>query len=616
VDRSFSLSTNDKEKLSLSSLEAITDALLEIMEACAASLTDCNWLQTWTALAKRFAFSYNPALQPRGLIVFGCIAKSITDSDIKQLLRILVKALESFTDITLIDAIIMCLTRLQPLLRPESPIHKALFWVAVSILQLDEISLYASGLALLEQNLHTLDCQNTFDTQSLDSIMLATRDPLEWHLKPLDHSVGLSFRANFHFALVGHLIKGYRHPSQATVTRTTRLLSMLLSIIAKPHGRDKFEVTPHNVAYLAALVSVSEEVKLRCHVRHQLGDTGHAADSPLVDNFTVDNHLKMLSITPSGGSSPVQPGPANSGACGGANDLPRNMKQKSLEVMDPNSITAGQKLVRSPQGSGGSLRLKDGMKERSNSVPTRPASQQSQATTATMRSEAGDLDSAFGSSDGSGGQQHLEAGAGHPPERASVSNDNNILLDPEVLTDHVTQVLVLTVMATLVKYTTDENEVRILYEYLAEASVVFPKVFPVIHSLLDAKITNVLSLCHDKTILAAVQSIIENMVSCEDTSQQQLHFLQSCGFGGLWRFAGPFTKSNCNAENVELFVNCLEALVETCLPQDETDHELNQYPSMLSVSSIAVSSNIKLSSSLTSISLASPTERAANNPFN
>ena len=82
-------------------------------------------------------------------------------------------------------------------------------------------------------------------------------------------------------------------------------------------------------------------------------------------------------------------------------------------------------------------------------------------------------------------------------------------------------------MATLVKYTTHESEVRVLYEYLAEASVVFPKVFPVIHSLLDAKITNVLALCHDKTILAAVQSIIENMIACEDEkSQQQLHFLQ------------------------------------------------------------------------------------------
>lgn len=34
--------------------------------------------------------------------------------------------------------------------------------------------------------------------------------------------------------------------------------------------------------------------------------------------------------------------------------------------------------------------------------------------------------------------------------------------------------------ATLVKYTTDEFDQRILYAYLAEASVVFPKVFPVV----------------------------------------------------------------------------------------------------------------------------------------
>ena len=76
-------------------------------------------------------YRYNPALQPRGLVVFGCIAKSITDHEIKQLLRILFKALETFSDINLIEAIVMCLTRLQPLLRPESPIHKALFWVSI-----------------------------------------------------------------------------------------------------------------------------------------------------------------------------------------------------------------------------------------------------------------------------------------------------------------------------------------------------------------------------------------------------------------------------------------------------------------------------------------------------
>lgn len=37
--------------------------------------------------------------------------------------------------------------------------------------------------------------------------MMTTRDPLEWHFKQLDHAVGLSFKSNFHFALVGHLIK-------------------------------------------------------------------------------------------------------------------------------------------------------------------------------------------------------------------------------------------------------------------------------------------------------------------------------------------------------------------------------------------------------------------------
>ena len=54
-------------------------------------MNECDWLQQWTDLAKRFAFQYNPALQPRAIIVYGCISKSVTDSEIKQLLRILVK---------------------------------------------------------------------------------------------------------------------------------------------------------------------------------------------------------------------------------------------------------------------------------------------------------------------------------------------------------------------------------------------------------------------------------------------------------------------------------------------------------------------------------------------
>lgn len=62
------------------------------------------------------------------------------------------------------------------------------------------------------------------------------------------------------------------------------------------------------------------------------------------------------------------------------------------------------------------------------------------------------------------------------------------------------------------------------------------------------KINNVLSSCHDEEILSAVRNIIQNMIACEDTGQQQLHYLQSCGFGGLWRFAGPFNKVSCEIQ--------------------------------------------------------------------
>ncbi|CAB3359077.1 Hypothetical predicted protein [Cloeon dipterum] len=518
-ERSFSGSKADRERLSLTSLEVIVDALLEIMEACMRDIPECDWLQTWTVLSKNFAYCYNPALQPRALIVFGCISKGASDIDVKQLLRILVKALESFNDMVLLEALIMCLTRLQPLLRQDSPIHRALFWVAVSVLQLDEQSLYASGLALLEQNLHTLDSQGIFETKSLESIMMATREPLEWHFKQLDHAVGLSFRSYFHFALVGHLLKGFRHPSPTTVSRTTRVLTMLLAIVAKPAKRDKFEVTPESVAYLAALVSVSDEVRSRCHVRHSVARVMQAEQAG--NGGGLADLAQIL---------PQQP------------QSLQTRRQKSWELLDQSAL--------------GSV------------VAARPPPQQ-QARSA----------------------------------RVSVSNENNVLLDPEVLDDFPTQALVLTVLATLTKYSTEDAETRILYEYLAEASIVFPKVFGVIHSLLDANIQKVLTLCHDQEILGAVQAIIQNMIACEDASQQQLHYLQSCGFGGLWRFAGPFKCASC-AEHAQLFVNCLEAMVETCLHVEEDGSEITQYPSMLSVSS-----NMNLSSSMSSLTLGSPTEK-------
>lgn len=153
--------------------------------------------------------------------------------------------------------------------------------------------------------------------------MLATREPLEWHFKQLDHAVGLSFKSNFHFALVGHLIKGYRHPTPTTVSRTSRVLTVLLGIVAKPMQRDKFEVSSDSVAYLTgeiskqnqlknqgfnkvflllliALVAVSEEVRSRCHVKHTLPrwpvETNQTNELIGVDSENITNQTVSIRL--------------------------------------------------------------------------------------------------------------------------------------------------------------------------------------------------------------------------------------------------------------------------------------------------------------------------------
>lgn len=60
--------------------------------------------------------------------------------------------------------------------------------------------------------------------------------------------------------------------------------------------------------------------------------------------------------------------------------------------------------------------------------------------------------------------------------------------------------------------------------------------------------------------------------------------------------------SNCTAESAQLFVNCLETMVETCLPVEENETtDMTQYLSILST--------LNLSSSQSSLTLGSPLEK-------
>ncbi|EGV94354.1 Neurofibromin [Cricetulus griseus] len=594
-DRSFSPGSYERETFALTSLETVTEALLEIMEACMRDIPTCKWLDQWTELAQRFAFQYNPSLQPRALVVFGCISKRVSHGQIKQIIRILSKALESclkgpdtYNSQVLIEATVIALTKLQPLLNKDSPLHRALFWVAVAVLQLDEVNLYSAGTALLEQNLHTLDSLRIFNDKSPEEVFMAIRNPLEWHCKQMDHFVGLNFNSNFNFALVGHLLKGYRHPSPAIVARTVRILHTLLTLVNKHRNCDKFEVNTQSVAYLAALLTVSEEVRSRCSLKHRksLLLTDISMENVPMDTYPIlhgDPSYRTLKENQPWSSPKGSEGYLAATYPSVGQTSPRARKSMSLDMGQPSQANT-KKLL-------GTRKSFDHLIS-DTKAPKRQEMESGITTPPKMRRVA--------ETDYEMETQRISSQQ-HPHLRKVSVSESNVLLDEEVLTDPKIQALLLTVLATLVKYTTDEFDQRILYEYLAEASVVFPKVFPVVHNLLDSKINTLLSLCQDPNLLNPIHGIVQSVVYHEESPPQyQTSYLQSFGFNGLWQ-------QTQIPDYAELIVKFLDALIDTYLPgiDEEASEEslltpTSPYPPALQ-SQLSITANLNLSNSMTSL---------------
>ena len=82
------------------------------------------------------------------------------------------------------------------------------------------------------------------------------------------------------------------------MVRTTRVLSTLLSIASKSGSHDKFKVTPTSVPYLAALVSVVEEVRTRCPVKNRSNmcssSTSNAASHSSANSSGTGNTLSHI----------------------------------------------------------------------------------------------------------------------------------------------------------------------------------------------------------------------------------------------------------------------------------------------------------------------------------
>ncbi|CDQ99174.1 unnamed protein product [Oncorhynchus mykiss] len=128
------------------------------------------------------------------------------------------------------------------------------------------------------------------------------------------------------------------------------------------------------------------------------------------------------------------------------------------------------------------------------------------------------------------------------------------------------------------------------------------------HNLLDSKINTLLSLCQDPNLLNPIHGIVQSVVYHEESPPlYQPSYLQSFGFNGLWRFAGPFSKQTQIPDYAELIVKFLDALIDTYLPgiDEETSEECQRTPTSPypppGQSQLSITANLNLSNSMTSL---------------
>ncbi|KAK8844111.1 hypothetical protein IAR55_006905 [Kwoniella newhampshirensis] len=261
----------------LDKIEEVAKFLGEVLAAGAVSMDCANaWRARWMGLVAATCFQHNPATQPQAFTVLGYLASDEVDDDlVYQILVAMSTVLSHFTegDSVLIISMLRCLSRIIPGLLPDSRYAVSLFWLAVGILQLGYIPIFASALELMITALRSISSPVTLrglqglGPMMMDSLLEARRSMAD-QSKKLDQVCGISFETDVGFSLTAIIYKGIRHP--ATLKVTVEALMELLKLssnsdVTIDDGEERPTVAQGSVAYFVGLLSISasqgEDVK-------------------------------------------------------------------------------------------------------------------------------------------------------------------------------------------------------------------------------------------------------------------------------------------------------------------------------------------------------------------
>ncbi|WWC73068.1 uncharacterized protein I206_107033 [Kwoniella pini CBS 10737] len=255
----------------LERVEEVSKFLGEVLAGGAISMDCANaWRARWMGLVAATCFQHNPATQPQAFTVLGYLASDEVDDDlVYQILVAMSTTLSHFQegDSVLLISMLRCLSRIIKGLLPDSRYASNLFWLAVSILQLGYIPLFAPALELMNASLvavsETTTPHQILRGKDLMDFLLDTRRSITEQAKKLDQVSGVSFETDLTFALVAVIYKGVRHPTTKKLTIDSLMALLSLSAEpARPNGEDEMMVSPGSIAYFIALLSTgNDEIK-------------------------------------------------------------------------------------------------------------------------------------------------------------------------------------------------------------------------------------------------------------------------------------------------------------------------------------------------------------------
>ncbi len=279
----------------LASIEALATLLLEVAAVAPPSVDIGNaWRSRWMGLVASTAFQSNPAIQPRAFTVMGCLAREDVDDDLLyQVLVALRNSIHRFVsdnDADMLTSIVKSLTKMMENLPTTSRYGLQLFWLAMALVRLVPLNLFACAASFLEAVLLDINTSGDLREGRMISALLQGRQSLEEPASLLDAAYGIKFtNDNFHFAVCASLVKGLTDAS--TRATTLRVLSTFLQVTSSntPGGR-RYPEDLSCLPYLVAIVSraaAAEEADAALLVAGVFDDG---------DAFPLENLLKIIDL--------------------------------------------------------------------------------------------------------------------------------------------------------------------------------------------------------------------------------------------------------------------------------------------------------------------------------